>query len=212
MTEDFPSRLAEILDRHGIVIVEDEVQAGCGRAGRMWAIEHYEIGPDLVVSGKTLGGGLPLAAVTGRAEILDAPEVSGLGGTFGGNPVSCAAAVVLDHLSQPEVLARAESLGERLRTELKPLQERIEEIDQVRRIGPMFAIELVTNRESKAPAGELVAGTVGEAYDRGLLLLAAGLDGNAIRLLPPLNLPDEDAERGIAMLEEALVAAGATRC
>jgi 4-aminobutyrate aminotransferase len=211
MTEEFPARLAELLDRHGILFVDDEVQAGCGRTGRMWAIEHYGVEPDLVVSGKSLGGGLPLAAVTGRAEIMDAPEVGGLGGTFGGNPVSCAAAaVVLDQLSRPHVLARAEVLGERLRTELEALQERIEEIGEVRGIGPMLAIELVTDRESKAPAGELVARTVAEAYDRGLLLLAAGLDGNVIRLLPPLNLPDEDVERGLALLEEALVAAGAT--
>jgi 4-aminobutyrate aminotransferase len=211
MTDDFPARLKELLDRHDILYVDDEVQSGCGRTGRMWAIEHYGVEPDLVVSGKTLGGGLPLAAVTGRAEIMDAPDVGGLGGTFGGNPLSCAAAtVVLDELSRPDVLAQAQALGERLHEGLTALQSRIEEVGDVRGLGPMLAIELVTDRAAKTPASELAAGTVAEAYDRGLLLLPAGLHGNVIRLLPPLNLSDEDAESGLAILDESLLAAGAT--
>jgi 4-aminobutyrate aminotransferase len=212
MTDEFPSQLQELLSRHGILFVDDEIQSGCGRTGRMWAIEHYGVAPDLVVSGKTLGGGLPLAAVTGRAEIMDTPEVGGLGGTFGGNPVSCAAAgVVLDQLSQPEVFAQADALGEQLRNLLEGLQGRIEEIGEVRGLGPMLAIELVSDASAKTPAGELTTGTVAEAFDRGLLLLPAGLYGNVIRFLPPLNLSAEDAERGIAILEDSLAAAGATR-
>jgi 4-aminobutyrate aminotransferase-like enzyme len=142
---------------------------------------------------------------------MDTPDVGGLGGTFGGNPVSCAAAaVVLDQLSQPVVFAQATALGEQLRSALEALQGRIEEIGEVRGLGPMLAIELVSDRESRSPGSDLTAQTVAEAFDRGLLLLPAGLYGNVIRFLPPLNLSSEDAERGIAILEESLVAAGAT--
>jgi 4-aminobutyrate aminotransferase-like enzyme len=165
-----------------------------------------------MTSGKTLGGGLPLAAVTGRAEVMDAPHVGGLGGTFAGNPVSCAAAtVVLEELGRAEVLAAATRLGERLRAGLDDLQSRISEIGDVRGLGPMLAIELVTDRKTKEPAAELVTRTVAEALDRGLLLLGSGLLSNVIRFLPPLNLEDAQLERGLSLLEESLVAAGATR-
>jgi 4-aminobutyrate aminotransferase len=212
MPADYPSRLKELLDHHGILYVNDEIQSGCGRTGTLWAIEHYGVAPDLMTTGKTLGGGLPLAAVTGRAEIMDAPEVGGLGGTFGGNPVSCAAAgVVLDELSRPEVLEAARRLGDRLRSALDDLQGRIEEIGDVRGLGPMLAIELVTDRAAKTPAADLVSRTVAEAFDRGLLLMSSGLYSNVIRFLPPLNLSRDELETGIRLLEESLVAAGATR-
>ena len=123
MTPDFPKRLQELLDAHGILYVDDEVQSGCGRTGPVWAIEHYGVEPDLLVSGKTLGGGLPLAAVTGRAEVMDAVPAGGLGGTFGGNPVSCAAAIAtLDALA--EARPRAEAIGERLRARLEAIAPR----------------------------------------------------------------------------------------
>jgi 4-aminobutyrate aminotransferase len=211
MPADFPPRLRELLDGHGILYVSDEIQSGCGRTGKLWAIEHYGVEPDLFISGKTLGGGLPLAAVTGRAEIMDAPEPGGLGGTFGGNPVSCAAAVVvLDELRRPEVLAQAVQLGERLHAALEALQARFEEIGDVRGLGPMLAIELVTDRDAKTPATDLVSRVVSEAFDRGLLLLSSGLYGNVIRFLPPLTLTNEELQRGLSLLEESLVAAGAT--
>jgi 4-aminobutyrate aminotransferase-like enzyme len=178
----------------------------------MWAIEHYGVAPDLMTTGKSLGGGLPLAAVTGRAEVMDGPEVGGLGGTFGGNPVSCAAAgVVLDELSRPEVLETARRLGDRLRSALDDLQGRVAEIGDVRGLGPMLAIELVTDRASKTPATDLVARTVAEAYDLGLLLMSSGLYTNVIRFLPPLNLGDDELETGVRLLEESLVAAGGHR-
>ncbi|MDX6714884.1 MAG: 4-aminobutyrate aminotransferase / (S)-3-amino-2-methylpropionate transaminase / 5-aminovalerate [Baekduia sp.] len=212
MPLDFPARLKELLDRYGILYVDDEIQSGCGRTGTMWAIEHYGVHPDLVASGKTLGGGLPLAAVTGRAEVMDAPHIGGLGGTFAGNPVSCAAAtVVLEELARPEVLAAATRLGERLRAGLDDLQSRITEIGDVRGLGPMLAIELVTDRKTKEPAAELVTRTIAEALDRGLLLMGSGVFSNVIRFLPPLNIEDAQLERGLSLVEESLVAAGATR-
>jgi 4-aminobutyrate aminotransferase / (S)-3-amino-2-methylpropionate transaminase / 5-aminovalerate transaminase len=212
MPMDFPARLKELLDRYGILYVDDEIQSGCGRTGPMWAIEHYGVEPDLVTSGKTLGGGLPLAAVTGRAEIMDAPHLGGLGGTFAGNPVSCAAAtVVLEELDRPEVRAAATRLGERMRSALDDIQSRVTEIGDVRGLGPMLAIELVTDRATKEPAADLAARTIAEALDRGLLLMGSGIFSNCIRFLPPLNIEDAQLESGLQILEESLVAAGATR-
>ena len=169
----------------------------------MWAVEHYDgVEPDLVVSGKSLGGGLPLAAVTGRAAIMDAPGPGGLGGTFGGNPVACAAAsVVLDTVAEPAFRARAEELGETLRSRLDALAARYEAIGEVRGLGPMLALEL---REQNPDFAQAV---LAAAFERGLLLLACGLYGNVLRLLPPLNVTDEELERGLAVLEESLHAA-----
>ena len=212
MPADFPARLKELLDRHGILYVDDEIQSGCGRTGTMWAIDHYGVAPDLFTAGKTLGGGLPLAAVTGRADVMDAPEPGGLGGTFGGNPVACAAAsAVLDELSRPEVLAHAARLGEQLHAALDDLQGRFEEIGDVRGLGPMLAVELVTGRAGKAPAPELTSRVAAEAYDRGLLALTCGIYGNVLRFLPPITLADDELERGMGILAESLGAAGATR-
>ena len=134
MPPDFPARLAELCREHGILYVDDEVQSGVGRTGKMWAIEHYEgVEPDLLVSGKSVGGGLPLAAVTGRAELMDAVPPGGLGGTFGGNPLSCAAAVaVLEAVRDPEFLALAARLGEQLRTRLEDIAAGHPAIGEVR--------------------------------------------------------------------------------
>jgi 4-aminobutyrate aminotransferase / (S)-3-amino-2-methylpropionate transaminase / 5-aminovalerate transaminase len=205
MPADFPARLRELCDAHGILWVDDEVQSGVGRTGRVWAVEHYDgAEPDLLVSGKSLGGGLPLAGVTGRAELLDAVAPGGLGGTFGGNPVACAAAaVVLDTVAEPEFLAAAEALGERLRARLEELASRHPQIGEVRGLGPMLALELVERSPERAAA------VVAAAFDRGLLLLTCGLDGNVIRLLPPLTIGDEELEAGLELLEGALDDAGA---
>jgi 4-aminobutyrate aminotransferase len=212
MEPDFPARLAELCSKHGIVYVDDEIQTGCGRTGTMWALEQYGVEPDLVVSGKTLGGGFPLAGVTGRAEIMDAPAPGGLGGTFGGNPVACAAAgAILDALAEPVVLEQARRLGDDLRRGLDGLHQRIEQVGEVRGLGPMLAIELVTDRGTKTPASELVSGTLSAAYERGLLLMASGLYSNVIRFLPPLNLSGGELARGLELLELSLIDAGATR-
>jgi 4-aminobutyrate aminotransferase/(S)-3-amino-2-methylpropionate transaminase len=206
MPEDFPARLAELCAKHGILYVDDEVQSGVGRTGTVWAIERYGMEPDLMVSGKSLGGGLPLAGVTGRAELMDAVPAGGLGGTFGGNPVACAAAVaILDEVATPEFRERAESIGTRIRAGLDAMAERIEAIGEVRGLGAMQAIELVEDRETKAPAAGLTTETLVAARERGLIILACGLYGNVVRVLVPLVISDQDLERGLEVLEEALV-------
>jgi 4-aminobutyrate aminotransferase/(S)-3-amino-2-methylpropionate transaminase len=205
MPADFPGRLRELCDRHGILWVDDEVQSGVGRTGPVWAIEHYDAQPDLLISGKSLGGGLPLAAVTGPAEIMDAVAAGGLGGTFGGNPVACAAAcVVLDTVASPEFRAQADALGATLHARLDAIAARLPAVGEVRGLGSMLAIELV--RDGGAPAPELVAATIAAARERGLLLLGCGLYGNVIRLLPPITIGAADLARGLDILEDSLSA------
>ena len=175
MPDDFPARLAELCARHGIVYVDDEVQSGVGRTGPVWAIEHYGVEPDLLVSGKSLGGGLPLAGVTGRAEVMDAVDPGGLGGTFGGNPVSCAAALaVLDEVATDDFRSRADDLGRRIRKRLVEIAARIPAVGELRGLGPMLAVELVTDPETKEPAGDLAKRAIEQARKRGLVLLACG--------------------------------------
>jgi 4-aminobutyrate aminotransferase len=203
---DFLVRLREVCDRHGILFVDDEVQSGVGRTGTVWAIEHAGIEPDLLLSGKSLGGGLPLAAVTGNAEVMDAVEPGGLGGTFGGNPVACAAGIaVLEEVATPGFRARAGEIGERLRARLEALAERLPEIGEVRGLGPMLALELVADPETKEPAPDLALATTTGARERGLILLSCGLYGNVVRILVPLVASDEELDRGLDILEESLV-------
>jgi 4-aminobutyrate aminotransferase len=205
MPLDFPRRLQELCAAHGILYVDDEVQAGVGRTGPVWAIEHYGVEPDLLVSGKSLGGGLPLAAVTGRAELMDAVGVGGLGGTFGGNPVACAAAAaVLDEVATPAFRERADAVGATIGARLEALAAELACVGDVRGLGPMVAIELVAAGDGKTPAPELVAATVAAARERELLLLSCGLYGNVIRLLPPVTIGDEDLAQGLDALEAAL--------
>jgi 4-aminobutyrate aminotransferase / (S)-3-amino-2-methylpropionate transaminase / 5-aminovalerate transaminase len=199
MPPDFVRALRELCDRHGILYVDDEIQAGCGRTGTTWAIERFDVEPDLLVSGKTLGGGLPLAGVTGRAEVMDAVQPGGLGGTFGGNPVACAAALaVLDELSAPGFNERAEQIATLLRTRLDEIAARHELVGEVRGLGAMLALELVEQ------SGDAARAVTTAAREKGLVLLSCGLYGNVIRLLPPLSATDEELERGLAILEEAL--------
>jgi len=202
MPPDYPARLQELCRAHGILYVDDEVQSGVARTGKMWAIEHYDgVEPDLLVTGKSIGGGLPLAGVTGRAEIVDAVPPGGLGGTFGGNPLSCAAALaVLDIVSDEAFLARARELGEAIRARLDSLAAHHSDIGEVRGLGPMLALEFVERTPERAHA------VVAAAFDRGLVLLSCGLHGNVIRLLPPLTITDDELDEGIAILEESLIA------
>ena len=175
----------------------------------MWAIEHYGVEPDLLVSGKSLGGGLPLAGVTGRAEVMDAVGPGGLGGTFGGNPVACAASIaVLDEVAGESFQRRARELGEFIRMALDGIAQRVSAVGEVRGLGPMLALELVDDRATKAPAGELAAATVARARECGLILLSCGLYGNVVRILVPLIIADDDLERGLEILEESLAGAG----
>jgi 4-aminobutyrate aminotransferase / (S)-3-amino-2-methylpropionate transaminase / 5-aminovalerate transaminase len=194
MTPDFPKRLQEILDGYGILWVNDEVQSGCGRTGPVWAIEHYDAEPDLTVSGKTLGGGLPLAAVTGRAEIVDTVPPGGLGGTFGGNPLSCAAAIaILDALAARR--PRAEEIGARL---LERLTAMAPAGSDVRGLGPMLAIELAEQ------SGDETARITAAAREQGLLLLSCGIYGNVVRILVPFAIGDAELEQGLDILESCL--------
>ena len=211
MPPDFPPRLAALCREHGILYVNDEVQSGVGRTGPVWAIERYDVEPDLMTTGKSLGGGLPLAGVTGPAEIMDTVHAGGLGGTFGGNPVACAAAAaVLDTVSEEGFRRRSEELGERIRARLEDIATRVEAIGDVRGIGPMLAIELVEDHATKAPAAALAAATVAEARERGLLVLACGIYSNVIRILVPLVVADVDLERGLDALEDSLTSAAAS--
>jgi 4-aminobutyrate aminotransferase / (S)-3-amino-2-methylpropionate transaminase / 5-aminovalerate transaminase len=199
MPADFVQALKQICKRHGILYVADEVQSGCGRTGPPWAIEHLNVEPDLIVSGKTLGGGLPLAAVTGRSELMDSVHPGGLGGTFSGNPVSCAAAcVVLDALAEPGFRERAETVGRLIRGRLERMAEEQPAIGDVRGLGPMLAIEFAEKSGDEAKAATT------KARENGLLILSCGLYGNVIRLLPPLTATDEELERGLDILEQAL--------
>ena len=200
MPEDFVRALRELCDAQGILYVDDEIQAGCGRTGTIWAIEHYGIEPDLLVCGKTLGGGLPLAGVTGRSELMDAPRAGGLGGTYGGNPVACAAALaVLDELSAPGFRERAEQIARLLRSRVDEIAARHPSVvGEVRGLGAMLALELAE------PSGDAARAVTTRAREKGLVLLSCGLYGNVIRLLPPLSATDEELERGLEILEDAL--------
>src|SRR5438477_10666156 len=199
MPEDFPRRLKEVCDQHGILYVDDEVQSGVGRTGPVWAIEHYGVEPDLLVSGKSLGGGLPLAGVTGKAELMDAVPPGGLGGTFGGNPVACAAAIaVLNEVRRPEFRVRAEELGRRLKSRLEDLVAQSHLLGEVRGLGPMLAMEFT---ETSAEAASRVTTA---ARERGLVLLSCGIYGNVIRILVPLSIDDALLDRGLDLLEESL--------
>jgi 4-aminobutyrate aminotransferase / (S)-3-amino-2-methylpropionate transaminase / 5-aminovalerate transaminase len=193
MAPDFPRELKALCDEHGILYVDDEVQSGVGRTGPVWAIEHYGVEPDLLVSGKSLGGGLPLAGVTGKAALMDAVPPGGLGGTFGGNPLACTAAIaVLEEVRTPHFRARAEELGTRIRVRLEALHA-----GEVRGLGPMLAVELPEKTPDRA------ARITAAARERGLVLLSAGMYGNVIRILVPITIEDELLERGLRLLEEA---------
>src|SRR4051794_28754826 len=194
-----------ICDDNGIVMVADEVQTGFGRTGRLFAMEHFAVEPDLMTVAKSIAGGLPLSGVLGRAEIMDAPAESGVGGTFVGNPVAQAAALaVLDVIEEERLLERGERLGEAIRTRMLAWQERFPEIGDVRGLGPMLALELVHDRASRDPAPELAQAVLERARENGLLLLRAGTYSNCIRVLAPLVLTDGELEESLAVWEHAL--------
>jgi len=203
MPVEFVKALDELCGEHGILYVDDEIQSGCGRTGTMWAIERYDVEPDLITAGKTLGGGLPLAAVTGRADIMDSVHPGGLGGTFGGNPLACAAAIaVLDELAAPGYSERAEQIAGILHTRLDEIAAKHAIVGEVRGLGAMLALEFAEQSADTAKA------VTAAAFEKGLILLSCGLYGNVIRLLPPLSATDEELEQGLGILEEALGDAG----
>jgi len=204
---EFVAGLREICDRHGIVLVADEVQTGFGRTARMFAMEHFDVEPDLMIVAKSIAGGLPLSGVIGRAEIMDDPHYGAIGGTFIGNPVALAAAcAVLDVFAEEQLVARAQILGDALRARMLAWQSRWSQIGDVRGLGAMLAIELVEGPETKKPAPDMTEAVIDEALRRGLLLLKAGVNGNCIRVLCPLTTSESELDDGLRAWEEALAA------
>lgn len=209
MPPEFLRGLRELCTQHGIVFIADEVQSGIGRTGTFFAIEQSGAEPDLIPFAKSIGGGLPLSGVIGRAEIVDAPLPGGLGGTYAGNPLACAAAhAVLDIFDQDDLLGRAVRLGERLKAGLDALAARFpDHIGEVRGLGAMLAFELVEDPHTRVPATALAQRVVEAARERGLLLLKAGMYASVIRILVPLTAEDRDLDEGLTILGEALEAA-----
>jgi 4-aminobutyrate aminotransferase/(S)-3-amino-2-methylpropionate transaminase len=204
---EYLEALRRICDQHGIVLVVDEVQTGFGRTGRMWGIDHSGVEPDLVVMAKSIAAGLPLSAVVGRAEIMDAPDDSAIGGTYVGNPVAQAAALaVLDVFEEEGLIERAAAIGEAIRTRMLAWQERWSAIGDVRGLGAMLAVELVTDSGTKEPAAELASAVVEAAAERGLLLLKCGIYSNCIRVLTPLVISDAELDEALDAWEQALEA------
>jgi 4-aminobutyrate aminotransferase/(S)-3-amino-2-methylpropionate transaminase len=204
--EYFP-RIKAICEKYGILFVSDEIQTGMGRTGKMFAMEHWGVEADLTTVAKSLAAGMPLSAVVGKAEIMDAVHPGGIGGTYGGNPVCCRAALaVLDIFESEDLLKRAQNLGEKLRLRLDGLKESFEAIGDVRGLGPMIALELVKDRESKAPDAEKAKALVQFCREMGLIILSCGTYGNVIRLLMPLTITDGELGQGLTILEEGFAA------
>src|SRR5436190_424555 len=202
---EFVRGVREICDEHGIVLVVDEVQTGFARTGRMWAIEHSGVEPDLITVAKSIAAGLPLSGVIGRAEIMDAPGDSAIGGTYVGNPVAQAAALaVLDVFEDEGLVAAAKQIGETIRGRMLAWQQRWDAIGDVRGLGAMLAIELVHDRVTKDPAPELASAVVGAASERGLLLLKSGIYSNCIRVLVPLVISESELDEALGVWEDAL--------
>jgi 4-aminobutyrate aminotransferase/(S)-3-amino-2-methylpropionate transaminase len=202
---EFLRGLRAICDQHGIVLIIDEIQTGFARTGRMFALEHSGVEADLVTLAKSLAGGVPLAAVVGKREIMDSPPAGGLGGTYAGSPLGCAAGLaVLEVIETEQLCARAQRIGSAVLARLRALQSRWSCIGEVRGLGAMVAMELVKDRRSDAPDAELTKALVQAAGRRGLVLLSCGVYANVIRFLMPLTIPDSVLAEGLAILEAAL--------
>jgi 4-aminobutyrate aminotransferase/(S)-3-amino-2-methylpropionate transaminase len=206
---EYLPRLRALTERHGILLIADEVQTGFGRTGRLWAVEHSQVVPDILIAAKSIAGGLPLSSITGRAEIMDAPGAGGLGGTFGGNPVSIAAALaVLDQLEAGTLFARAEAISRIVEERARGWLARFPLVGDVRGRGAMWGIELVEDRALRTPAREATAEVARRCYEAGLVTITAGTYGNVIRTLMPLVVTDEQLREGLDVLEGALAAVG----
>ena len=197
-------KIKAICERHGILFIMDEIQTGMGRTGKLFASEHYDVVPDIILTAKSLAAGLPLAGITGRAEIMEMPHVGGLGGTYGGNPIACRAALAVLDLLNAELLEKASALGEKVRTRFLELQEEFEIIGDVRGLGPMLAMELVKDPRSREPAPDMAKELVGRCFEKGLIILACGNFGNVIRTLMPFVITDEQLKKGLAIMEDGL--------
>jgi 4-aminobutyrate aminotransferase/(S)-3-amino-2-methylpropionate transaminase len=202
--KEFLPGLKAICEKHGIVFVADEVQTGFCRTGKMFAVEHFDVVPDLMTMAKGIASGMPLSAVVGRAEIMDAAPAGRIGGTFGGNPVSCAAALAtLEVMDKEDLAGRAAKIGATLVARLRALQERHAQIGEVRALGAMVAIELVKDPSTKEPAKDAAGRIIQECFKRGVLVMGAGIFGNVIRFLTPLAITDEQLEAAMRIFAEA---------
>ena len=209
---EYLRRLKEICEANGTVFICDEIQTGMGRTGSLFAIERSGVVPDILLTAKSLGAGYPLAGITGRADIMDAPPPGSIGGTYGGNPAACEAALaVFDIMEEEGLPARAEAIGRRTRERFEALQQRFPVVGDVRGAGAMMAMELVEDRQTKAPAAALAKEVRLELFERGVLCLLAGVGDNVVRLLVPLTIEDEVLDRGLDMIEAGLEAALAKR-
>ena len=205
---EYVDELAKFARDHGILFIADEIQTGFGRTGKLFASEHYGLVPDIIITAKSLAGGLPLAAVTGRADVLEAPHVGGLGGTYGGNPLACAAALaVLDAMEEERIPARAQRTGDRIKARFREWADEYPCIGDVRGLGAMVAMELVTDRQTRTPDKAVTARILAGALARGLVLLSAGTYGNVIRVLAPLTADESLIDEGLTVFGAALEAA-----
>ncbi|WP_201839578.1 4-aminobutyrate--2-oxoglutarate transaminase [Microvirga zambiensis] len=206
---DLMRSLRAVCDQHGIVLIADEVQTGFGRTGKMFAMEHYDVSPDLICVAKSLAGGFPLSGVIGKAPIMDAADPGGLGGTYAGNPLACAAALaVLDVFEQEELLERAQALGQRLRSWLERARNRNDllPIADIRGPGAMVAFDIVTDRSTREPDAAATKRVIQRAHESGLILLSCGTNANTIRILVPLTAEDAIVDEGLELLGQALAA------
>lgn len=206
--KEFMQALRQLCDKHGILMICDEVQTGFARTGKLFATEHYGIEPDLMSIAKSLAGGFPLSGVVGKAEIMDSPEPGGLGGTYGGSPIGCAAAhAVLDVIEEEQLCDRSLKIGARMLERIQQMKDRSDTtaIGDVRGLGAMVAFELVKERGGHSPDAEKVKQLTAKALQHGLILLSCGIYGNTVRLLAPLTIPEEQLEEGLDILEKSLI-------
>lgn len=201
---EYFQKIKAICERHGILFVMDEIQSGMGRTGKLFASEHFGVEPDIILSAKSLAAGLPLAGVTGRADLMEAPHVGGLGGTYGGNPIACSAALQVLDILEKELLEKAERLGQNVRNRFQELQKSFPIIGEVRGLGPMVGLELVKDQKTKEPAADEAKDLANRCLEKGLIILSCGNFGNVIRTLMPLVITDEQLDKGFSILSEAL--------
>ncbi|MFN9357255.1 MAG: 4-aminobutyrate--2-oxoglutarate transaminase [Alphaproteobacteria bacterium] len=206
---EFLRTLRAICDKHGILLIDDEIQAGFARTGKLFAIEHSGVKPDLITTAKSLAGGMPLSGVIGRAAIMDAPDPGGLGGTYAGNPLACAAGLaVMDVIQEEKILERSVTLGDKLTSRLKQMALRndLPPIDDIRGLGAMVAFDIVKTRGTQEPDADRTKKLLGEALKRGLILLTCGLYGNGVRILVPITIEDHVLAEALGILEDSLKA------
>ncbi|MBS1914828.1 MAG: 4-aminobutyrate--2-oxoglutarate transaminase [Bacteroidetes bacterium] len=201
-------KIREVCDKHGIVFIADEIQCGASRTGKLFAVEHSNVVPDIIVSAKSIGAGMPISAITGKAEIMDAPHLGGVGGTYGGSPVACVAAIeAIKILKSESFLERVNEVGEIIRATLEKWKTKYKIIGDVRGIGAMRLVEFVKSRDTKEPDADVTLEVIKDAVSHGLIMIRAGLFSNCIRLLPPIVITDEQLIEGLQVLEDAIARA-----